>query len=298
MTLRHLKVFVTVVDSSNNLTRAAEKLYTTQPAVSMALKEIENEFGIILFDRLNRRLVLSAAGKEFEKYARRILNLEENLEQVMNSWGEEGKIYIGSSITIGSNFMPDCVRTFSLLHPKARVFVKVYPSDILMDMLKQNEIDFALLESDINEDDLVSEPFLEDRLVVITPNNDFFLHYGEMDLESFCKENLLLREKGSGVRNMIDLICEMNGLDINPYWESMSTNAIIKAVIRSLGISVLPLSMVRQYLDDGLVLAKRLKGIDLTRKLYIVRHKDKMSSALVEDFIDMVRNYEMDWVKR
>lgn len=298
MTLRHLKVFVTVVDSSNNLTRAAEKLYTTQPAVSMALKEIENEFGIILFDRLNRRLVLSAAGKEFEKYARRILNLEENLEQVMNSWGEEGKIYIGSSITIGSNFMPDYVRTFSLLHPKARVFVKVYPSDILMDMLKQNEIDFALLESDINEDDLVSEPFLEDRLVVITPNNDFFLHYGEMDLESFCKENLLLREKGSGVRNMIDLICEMNGLDINPYWESMSTNAIIKAVIRSLGISVLPLSMVRQYLDDGLVLAKRLKGIDLTRKLYIVRHKDKMSSALVEDFIDMVRNYEMDWVKR
>ena len=288
MNLHHLRVFLTVVENGNNLTRASEVLNTTQPAVSQAIKEIENEFSIRLFDRLNRKLTLTMAGQEFMKYAKRIVGLEDDLVLMMESWGEQGVLRIGASITIGSNFMPALVERFKRDNPESHVHVSVFPSAILEQKLKANEIDFALLETVIHDDDLISRPFMEDKLVVVTPNEEKYGKMKSMRLEDLASSCLLLREKGSGSRDMIDQIASEHGLVLKPEWESMSTRAIMNAVERGLGITVLPYHMVRKAVSEGLLLEMDIKGIELGRSLYIVRHKDKFETPLEKAFISML----------
>ena len=90
MTLRHLHIFVTVVQNDNNLTKSAKALYTSQPAVSLAIHEMEGYYGVKLFDRLGKRLYLTEAGRQCLVYARRILSLSDDMEESMKSWNRAG----------------------------------------------------------------------------------------------------------------------------------------------------------------------------------------------------------------
>lgn len=288
MNLHHLHVFLTVVENGNNLTRASQVLNTTQPAVSQAIRDIEREFSVLLFERFNRKLTLTAAGQEFLRYAKRIIGLEDDLVMRMEGWGQHGLLRIGASITIGSNFMPELVERFKRDNPEAQVHVSVFPSAILERKLKSNEMDFALLETVIHDDDLISEPFMEDRLVVVTPVEARYRGMKDIGLEELCSSCLLLRERGSGSRDMIDRIAGEHGFVLHPEWESMSTRAIMNAVERGLGISVLPYHMVRSAVDEGKLLEMGIEGIDLGRSLYVVRHKDKFESPLEKAFLSML----------
>lgn len=288
MNLHHLKVFTTVCENGNNLTRAAMVLNTTQPAVSFAIREIESEFDILLFDRLNRKLSLTMAGQEFLKYAKRILSLEEDLILTMEGWGEHGVIRIGASITIGSNFMPTLVERFKKDNPNTQVHVSVFPSAILEQKLKDNSIDLALLETVITDEDLVSKAFMKDRLIVVTPNTPEYRNRTSMTLEELSSSCLLLREKGSGSRDMIDRISSENGYVLHPEWESMSTTALMNAVEKGLGITVLPYHMVSRELKEGKLHEMGIKGIRLDRSLYVVRHKDKLQSPIAGRFMELL----------
>ena len=288
MNLHHLKVFKTVCENGNNLTRASAVLNTTQPAVSFAIREIENEFNILLFDRLNRKLSLTMAGQEFLKYAKRILSLEEDLVLTMEGWGEQGTIRIGASITIGSNFMPGLVERFKKDNPRIQVHVSVFPSAILEQKLKDNSIDLALLETVITDEDLEAKSFMKDRLIVVTPNTPEYGKRDSITLEELSSSCLLLREKGSGSRDMIDRISSENGYALHPEWESMSTTALMNAVEKGLGITVLPYHMVQKELGEGRLHEMAIEGIGLDRSLYVVRHKDKLMSPIEKRFMELM----------
>lgn len=166
-----MRIFLAVTENGNNLTRTANQLYMAQPAVTVAIQELEQYYGVNLFDRLGKRLYLTEAGKQFREYVVRILGLFDDMEEGMKSWGSRGVLRVGSSITIGSQFMPGYVEEYAKTHPNIDTQVLIGPSDRIEKKILNNELDIALVESPVHEDHLIAEKYMEDYLVIIAPGN-------------------------------------------------------------------------------------------------------------------------------
>ena len=285
-----MRIFLAVTENENNLTRAAGQLYMAQPAVTVAIQELEHYYGVNLFDRLGKRLYLTEAGKQFREYVIRILGLFDDMEEGMKSWGSCGILRVGSSVTIGSQFMPGYVEAYAKTHPNIDTQVLIGPSDLIERKILKNELDFALVESPVHENNLIAEQYMEDYLVIIAPGNDET--ETEMSVEKFAGQRLLLREPGSGTRESIEKVMEPFSVRLKASWEATSTTALVNAVISGLGISIVPRRMVEAPLRSGQIREIHVKGLEFRRYFYIVYHRDKLLTVPIRDFMELCRNYE------
>lgn len=295
MTIRHIRIFLAVCECGNNITKAAAKLYMTQPAVTAAIHEIEKEYGVPLFDRISKRLYLTEAGKRFREYAMRIFALFDDMEKDLKEWESSGVLRVGASITIGSQFMPSYVEAFSASHPCADVRVRISPSNLLEKDLIENKLDFALVETPVHEKALTAEAYMEDSLSIICPARAPFRPGQVLSKEEFQQQRFLLRERGSGTREVFDQAIERAGISVCPAWEGMSTTALVNAVLHGLGIAVVPRRMITGPLERGLLYTISVKGLSLKRCFYVVHHKDKLMTKPFQDFIQLCKNYELDY---
>lgn len=294
MTLRHMKIFCALCDAGCNTTKAAGHLNMTQPAVSLAIKELEQYYGIVLFDRIGRRLQITSAGENFLQYARRITAQFDDMEREMRNWDSAGILRVGASLTIGSQFLPHYVKAFSHQQPGTQIQVIVSSSDTLEQALMSNQLDFALIEGISHNPAMHMEEYMEDRLSIIASPQSGFRQDQVLPLDQFCRQPFLLREPGSGTREVFDRAAEAVGIYIRPIWESSSNTALIHAVVNGLGLAVLPQRMVQGALERGLVVSIGAEGIDLRRSFYIIHHKDKYLTPTVRAFLDLCRTYRME----
>ena len=327
MTIRHMRIFLAVTENGNNLTRTANQLYMAQPAVTVAIQELEQYYGVNLFDRLGKRLYLTEAGKQFREYVVRILGLFDDMEEGMKSWGSRGVLRVGSSITIGSQFMPGYVEEYAKTHPNIDTQVLIGPSDRIEKKILNNELDIALVESPVHESHLIAEQYMEDYLVIIAPGNskerDLYNSFcedqretqrqeasakqqerpdeiqdespkeiQEMTVEEFASQRLLLREPGRGTRESIEKALEPFSIQLKTSWEATSTTALVNAVISGLGISIVPRRMVEAPLRSGQIREIHVQGLEFQRYFYMVYHRDKLLTAPIRDFMELCRNYE------
>ena len=295
MTLRHMKIFCAVCDSDCNTTKAAEKLNMTQPAVSLAIKELERYYGIVLFDRIGRRLQITPAGRDFLEYAVRICAQFDDMEREMKNWDTIGLLRVGASITIGSQFLSGYVKAFYHRHPGTEVQVMINPSKRLEKALMNNELDFALTEGNLHNPAMRYETYMEDRLSIIASPRSGLRQGQRLTLDEFKKQRFLLREKGSGTRTVFDNAAAAAGVSVRPIWESASNTALVNAVINGLGIAVLPHRMIQGPLERGLIITIGAEGMDFRRNFYIVYHKDKYLTESAKVFMDICRTYELDY---
>ena len=295
MTIRHIRIFLAVCACGCNTTRAAETLHMTQPAVSLAIHELERYYGVLLFDRMGRRLVLTEAGSRFQEYGRHITGLFDDMEKTMRDWDRIGLLRVGASITIGSQFLPHYIKAFYARHPGAEVQVTVATSDELERRLMDNTLDLALMEGVPKSPAIRAEEYMEDHLTVICSNSSGFRQGQTLSLEEFCRQKFLLRERGSGTREEFERVMEAAGISVQPVWEAVSTTALVNAVICGLGIAVVPYRMVLGPLERGLVTAVRVEGLSFSRRFRIACHRDKYITPLASAFMDLCRNYEMDY---
>ena len=295
MTLRHMIIFRQVCESGYNTTKAAEALHMSQPAVSLAVKELEDYYSVRLFDRIGRRLQITEAGKRFLQYAVHICDLFRDMETGLMDWDSKGVLRIGASITIGTQFMPLYVKTFSQIHPGTEVFVQIDQSERLEKKLATNELDLALVEGVVHDPDLCSESYMEDHLSIICPADGPWKHGQCISMEEFLNQRFLLRERGSGTREVFDATLEQAGYRIKPVWEAISTTALVNAVINGLGIAVLPHRMVLPALKLGLIRIVQVPQLTFRRSFNIVYHKDKFLTFSAKAFMDLCRNYEDDY---
>ena len=286
MTIRHLRIFRTVCDCGG-VTAAAERLYLSQPAVSLAVKELEQHYGTRLFDRIGKKFYRTDAGERLYRAAVMMLSQFDEMEESLRDGDRLGVLRVGSSITIGTHLLPTLVRRFDALHKNVRVHVTINATQLIEGMLLQNELDFALVEGIVRSPHLLSEPFEDDRLVCVCPPQSP-LAGGLLTPEAFSAQTFLLRERGSGTRALFDAVLESAGLAACPIWESASTQALIRAVSEGLGVSVLPALFVRHALDAGLVASFKVPALSFARKFSIVRHKDKYQSAAAQAFMALV----------
>lgn len=291
MTLRHMILFRTICESGFNSTRAAEALHITQPAVSLAIKELEQYYGVRLFDRIGRRLQITDAGKQFLQYAIHISDLFEDMETGLRDWGAKGILRVGASITIGSQFLPGYVKAYADICPGIDVRAVVEQADRLEKKLLENKLDCALTEGIAHDPNIVSEAYMEDHLSVVCSAEKGWKQGQIIPLAEFKKQRFLLREPGSGTREVFDRAVAQAGIHITPSWESMSTTALIHAVIHGLGVAVLPYRMILPTLNRGLIVTVEVQNLSFRRNFYIIYHKDKFLTEAAKAFLDLCRSH-------
>ncbi len=295
MTIRHMVIFRSVCESGYNLTKAAEVLHMTQPAVSLAIKELEQYYGVHLFDRIGRRLQITDVGRHFLQYAIHISDLFSDMETGLRDWDSKGIIRIGASITIGSQFLPSYVKAFTEVCPGIDVRATVEQSESLERKILANKLDCALIEGVAHNPNIISEAYMEDYLSVICAPNKGWSQGQVISIDDFQKQRFLLRERGSGTREVFERVITQAGIHVIPVWEALSTTAIVNAVINGLGIAVLPHRMILPALRQGLIHTVKVEGLSFTRNFHIIYHKDKFLTTSTKRFIALCKDWQNDY---
>lgn len=293
MNLRYLRIFRTVC-RENSITRAAEKLYISQPAVSHAIKELEDETGLILFDRLKKRLYLTEAGRLFLEKTIPMLELYDELEKGAAALDKQAPLRIGSSITIGNFLLPGILTVFREKHPDTPLRITVDNAGAVEAGLLDNQFDLALIERGSDKEELLQTPFSSFALVLFcSPSHPFALRK-KTALKELIGEPLLLREKGSAIRNAIDSFFFLNHESPSAMMTSANSQVLIQAVRHNLGVGILPRVLIQEELNKGTLCEFNVSGCRLTNQNYIVTHRDKLLTASAKEFKSLVEKYTKD----
>ncbi len=288
MTIRHLRIFVAVCEGGS-ITKAGQKLFMAQPTVSFAVSELEKHYGTKLFDRISKRLYLTDAGRKLLPYAQHIISMFDEMEAGARDWDNSATLHIGASITIGNCLLPNLLKTFAERRPDVTVKVKVDNSEKIEQSILDNHIDLGLIEVLSHSDFVTSEAFQDDELVLLCAPGHRWAKQKIVRPSDLRNESFLMREKGSGGREILESALLLHGIQLEPAWESISTQAIVQAVANGLGVAILPLLLVENDLAQGTLITKPLEGISLKRKFSIIYHKNKYLTKTAKDFIGLCR---------
>ena len=285
MTLRHMKIFVTVFQQGS-ITGAARELHLAQPSVSLAIKELENYYGLRLFERIGRHISPTEGSKEFYNYAIHIVSLFQEMEKKMKNWDAVGSIRIGTSITIGTHILPALTRRFQRKYPELRLEAFISKSSDIEQHLLNNSIDIGLIETQPEHPELTFTPFMEDTMCAIVPCHHPLAGQAEISLPQLAEYPFLMREHGSAGREILDAALSLQKISVRPVWESSSTQAIVRGVSEGIGVAVLPYLLVERDIREELVAMVPLTE-PIRRNLNIIYHKSKYLTPNMLAFIDL-----------
>ena len=283
MTERHMRIFIEVYNCLN-MTKAAERLNMTQPAVTMAIRNIEDYYGIRLFERLNKGLYPTEKCKSVYYKAISVITMYNSMEKELKDNSSKGTIKIGSTISLGIYLIPKLARELKEKFPSLEVRAVIENGWSIEKKLLTNELDIAFIEGNVTDRNLVGYPIMKDRLVVIaSPRSSI---PDEVSLGQLLEYTLLLREKGSISRSYIESLCMFHNLSADPMWESESSYAIINAVHEDVGVSILPERIVSHLDLVGFVRIIKISDADFERVDHIVIHKDKYRSDIINELLN------------
>lgn len=289
MTLKHMKIYLEVY-KYKNITKAADSLYMTQPAVSRAIQEIERYYGVRLFERINHRLYVTEVGKMFYSYALHISDSVDQMEKGLRNWDEFGVLRIGTSVSIGTFQLPGVMTAFRKKHPDLKIRATISNAGTLQQSLLDNELDFAVMEGGVSSELLVTETISQDRLVPVLPP-DSPQKDTSMTLQELARFPLLLREKDSAGRSFLDHVFALHHICADPILESISTQAILQGVHAGLGISFLPEQLIRRSIQSGLVATCLVSDEPFLRDNCLVWHKQKFLTRSAQDAMALFRKH-------
>ena len=272
------------VYQEESITRAAEKLHMTQPATSLAIREMEEYYHTKLFERSGRGIRVTSAGTRLYPSAARLLSLYDEMDAEMKNWDTSGRLRIGSCI------LPQLINRFSKKYPELELYVKVDSSDVIEQNILENHLDFALIEGSVHSEKLNSSVFLDDELVPVCSRFHPLAGAEDIELDSLKKEHFLMREPNSGTRQLADSSFALKNFQIKPAWESTSTAALINAVSIGLGISILPKRMLEKQLRMHQIASFTIRDLDLKRHYSLIYHENKFVSPTMQEFFDMLED--------
>ncbi len=294
ITLRQLAVFSAVV-RRRSFTRAAEELHLSQPAVSMQVKQLENQLQIPLLDQAGRKIALTEAGEEVFSYARAILDKLDDLETVLGNLKglKQGKLRI-SVVTTVNYFAPTLLRTFHGRYPGVNVILDVANRQTLLEQLSENEVDMVVMGQPPADMDLESDPFLENPLVIIAPEGHPLTGKLSIPLKRLEDEVFLIREPGSGTRDAMERFFSSHGIRITTGMEVSGVDALKQSVQAGLGLGLMSRDAVQMELSLGRLVTLDIEGFPIRRHWYLVHRRPKRLSAPALAFKAFVLNEAAD----
>ena len=287
MTIRDLEIFIAVAETGH-IGNAAKKLYISQPTVSHVISQIESNYHVKLFERLSKKLLITETGREFLRYAHHNLSNFRNMEHFLRHASEQQTLHIGASLTVGSFFLAPMIAAFEEEHPNIRVRVYIDNTLKILDKLGEGSLDIAVLEGDVDDNEMVTKQVYEDRMVLICGKSHPFANRESIRVEELRNIDCVLREEGSGTRDFLINITEKQGIPIVEKWVCHSSDSIINIVAAGQGVSLLSEALVLH--EDRIVQVPIVKT-ELSRQFRIVHHKDKYLSAPLLKLIAATENY-------
>ncbi|MBI5753158.1 MAG: LysR family transcriptional regulator [Hydrogenophilales bacterium] len=284
LTFRQLSVFEAVARHLS-YSRAAQEMHLTQPAVSMQIKQLEENVGMPLFEQLGKKIYLTEAGRELSHYSRVIAQQLSEAETVMNDLKglQRGRLKISVAST-ANYFAPQLLAIFSQRFPTVTVSLDVTNRQALLAQLANNEMDMAIMGQPPEGLDLVAESFMENPLIVIAPVKHPLAAAKKIPLARLKSETFLVREQGSGTRIAMERFFKQHGVPFQAGMEMSSNEAIKQAVQAGLGLGILSLHTIGLELETKRLKVLDVKGFPIMRHWYVVHRKDKRLSTVAQAF--------------
>lgn len=288
MNLRHFTIFKTVCEEGS-ITGAAKVLSMTQPAVSHAINELEETVGISLFDRVSRKIVINQNGRVYLSKVIPLLALYHELETCDGLPGQAA-LRIGASHTLASFLLPDAISRFQENNGSHVGKVLVENPKAIEDHLLNNQIDIGLIEGVVHEEQLEKIPFSSYPLAVIcSPEHPLSQPASQpISLNRLVEEPLILWETGNAIRDTFDSVLNLNNLFLNPVWSAASSDVIVRAVKKQLGLGVVPRIFADEFIQRGEIAEIDITDLEISCMNHVVFRKDKFQTESFQNFINLI----------
>jgi DNA-binding transcriptional LysR family regulator len=267
-----LKVFRTVAEDLN-FRKASERLFLTQPAVTLQIKALENDLGVRLFDRSAGRVTLTRQGGILLGFANRMAAIAADAERKLGSHDGQvsGLLPLGTSTTIGQYVLPRLLGAFLADNPRVRFSLRSGNTSEIVQLLLADRISIGLIEGPARTHGVIQEPFMTDELVLIaSPKTSS----DRLTREDFLASNLLMREQGSGSRRVVELALTRAGYRLRSFQSVLdmdSTESIKSAVEAGLGIGFVSRWAVSKELELGALKIVSVPKVNVARHFSLVR---------------------------
>ena len=291
MTIRNLEIFTKVADLES-MSAAAKELYITQPSVSLAIAEIEKEYGVRLFDRVGNHLHLTPTGQQLYLYTSSILHQYKEMKLFLKDESHNAKIRIGATATIGYCLIAPLIRHLKNTTPDIKYEITVASTGIIEERLLKSELDIGLVEGEIFSDALEKTPVLNDTLNVICSSQHPFYGKKSISMKDLENEVFILREHSSGTRMKVEEVLKEHNISYQTQWNCYSFESIKEAILHNLGITIMSPRVISRELIDGSLWACMIDDVDLSRSFNLIYRKNKLLSDPMQQFIGVCTKLE------
>lgn len=284
MTIRHLKTFCAVCEEGG-ITRAAEKLCVAQPSVSQTIGELERYYGVSLFDRVGRRLVLTPEGERLRVKAQEAIASFSEFEEAARDTKARHVIRIGSSVTAGQMVLPRLITAIETTLDRAECRAIADSAAAVEQLVEEGSLDLALVEGSVSRA-LAAEAVFSDRLMAVCSAGMKIKN--TLSPAELVSLPLLLRRRGSASRDLFDERLSALGLKAQPKLSSSSNSVLLAAAREGLGVAVLPEALVAADLSAGRLKEVRIQGLELSRRWFAVRRQDKKFTPVQQQAFELL----------
>ena len=293
MELRLLRTFKAVSDAGS-FTHAAARIHLTQAAVSVHIRQLEEEIGTPLFLRVNKKLYLTEAGRALLEHAETILRAHDDAKAALASLGQasRGRLHIGvTSTTVTLHPLPEMLS--ELKHRFALLDLTVVggTSERVIEQILAGQVDVGLVSLPVEESDITTEMLRSDRLVAVMSPTHRLARERNVTMTALAAEPLILSEHGGNTRRLIDLFFEKNHLEPTIIMELQRTEAIIKMVELGFGVTILPNGSARTSIARGTLRAVPVKELNVRWQFGVAYLKSDYIAPTLESFLMLCRAY-------
>ena len=285
-TLRQLEIFLATA-RHENLSRAAAELAMSQSAASDALRELEHQFDIRLFDRVGKRLQLNDFGRLLQPKAEELLSRAKEMEHTLSAHEGIGAIKVGATLSIGNFLCIPLLDQYRRRYPDSRISLEVGNTAQISSMVANFELDVGLIEGEINNSSLEITRWRNDNLVIFCSRDHPMAVQHLLTDADLLAARWILRESGSGTRQTFDRVMHDILPQLKIELELQHTEAIVQAVKAGMGLGCLSQVVLQSVFEQGDLIPLMTKDRSFSRNFYLIMHKHKYKSAAIDHWLQL-----------
>ena len=294
MEIRNLITFVHVAEL-NSFTKAAQLLDYSQSTISFQIKQLENELGCLLFERINHTLILTDRGKELLEYAQKVSRLTDEFRQQLNEEREvSGDLHIVSPDSVCEAMLLDNFADFHRRYPNIRIKFSTADTINMFRMLDRNEADIMLtLDSHVYHKDYIIAKECQMSTHFVVGASSPLANKSQIALEELIRHPFILTEKGMGYRGVLDKYLEQRSLEIQPVLEISRTDIITHLLENSTAVSFLPDFVTKRWVEQGKLQYLQVENLQIDPIWQqLIYHKNKWISRALGSLIEYIKEHE------
>ncbi|HJB29078.1 MAG TPA: LysR family transcriptional regulator [Candidatus Blautia faecavium] len=291
MTIRHLKIFLQVADTGK-MSAAAKNLFMTQPSVSQAVRELEEHYHTLLFERLSNKLFITESGKQLYTYAKMAVEQFDFLEEKMAYKNRRERFRIGATVSVGGSILSHIVNELNKAFPEMDVYCFVGNTQEIENKLLNAELDAGIVEGFIKNPELLTTPLIKDPLVLACSKEHPLAKEPVIHTKDLEGKKFVIREAGSGTRELLERFLSSQNINVHVAFEAHTPDSIKNAVRYNNCLSLISSRLLTDELSSGDFVAFSHEKSQWDRYFRLVRHKNKKTGSTFTVLEEILKSCE------